>query len=330
MNTEANGRRIVSEKYYEYDVGLSFAGEQRAYVEQVARDLRSRGIRVFFDDYERDTLWGKDLYAHLSNVYEHLCRFCVIFASEDYAAKVWPNRERESAQARALREKREYILPARFDNTPIPGLLPTVGYIDLNHTSPVQLSEQISRKVGKQTRRDYLPPILDRLFERLDITADLEAQKIVRSHARGFFEVLRRMTAQERKAVINVVRFGCPMELPDYAHINADFLRRVTNESIPTLKRVLGGVRSLGFECSLVDRTTEDVHMPGVSLGETYVFYLKWINLSDPRDEWAPLLVAHEMIDCATEHYCEEHGTEFLERLDFSQLAGATASSESH
>lgn len=319
----------VNERYYEYDVGLSFAGEQREYVEQVANELRSRGIRVFFDDYERDTLWGKDLYAHLSNVYEHMCRFCVIFVSKDYAAKVWPNRERESAQARALREKQEYILPARFDDTPIPGLLPTVGYVNLNHTSPVQLSEQISKKVGKQARRNYLPPILDRLFQRLGIEDDPQAQARVTSHAWAFFEVLRRMTAQERSAVVNAIRFGCPMELPDVAHINADFLRRLTSESIPTLKRVLGNIRSLGFECSLVDRTTEDEHLPGVSLGETHVFYVKWVNLSNLDTEWAPLLVAHEMIVCATEDYCEDHGTEFLERLDFSQLADATASSES-
>ena len=70
--------------------------------------------------------------------------------------------------------------------------------------------------------------------------------------------------------------------------------------------------------------------MPGESLGEFYVFYLKWVNLSNLDIEWAPLLVAHEMIVCATEHYCEEHGTKFLDRLDFSQLADATASSESH
>ena len=96
---------FMVEEYFEYDVGLSFAGEQRDYVGQVANELKVRGIRVFFDDYERETLWGKDLYAHLSEVYQHMCRFCVIFVSEEYAAKVWPTRERESAQARALKEK---------------------------------------------------------------------------------------------------------------------------------------------------------------------------------------------------------------------------------
>ena len=36
------------------------------------------------------------------------------------------------------------------------------------------------------------------------------------------------------------------------------------------------------------------------------------------------------MILVATENYCEEHGTEFLKRLDFSQLASATATRDLH
>ena len=36
------------------------------------------------------------------------------------------------------------------------------------------------------------------------------------------------------------------------------------------------------------------------------------------------------MVVAATENYCEEHGGEFLDRLDFSQLATATATAEDH
>jgi len=53
----------LSKNDFEYDVCLSFAGEQRDYIEKVAQDLTSRGVRVFFDDYERVKLWGKDLYS---------------------------------------------------------------------------------------------------------------------------------------------------------------------------------------------------------------------------------------------------------------------------
>lgn len=53
----------------DYDVTLSFAGEDRAYVEKVAAALYALGIRVFYDRYEQVDLWGKDLYTHLDDVY---------------------------------------------------------------------------------------------------------------------------------------------------------------------------------------------------------------------------------------------------------------------
>src|SRR5689334_12046341 len=50
---------------FPYDVALSFAGEQRPYVLRVAAALRRRGVRTFYDDYEKPEMWGKDLYEHL-------------------------------------------------------------------------------------------------------------------------------------------------------------------------------------------------------------------------------------------------------------------------
>jgi hypothetical protein len=39
-----------------YDVALSYAGAQRAYVEQVAAALKARGVRCFYDNDERVSL----------------------------------------------------------------------------------------------------------------------------------------------------------------------------------------------------------------------------------------------------------------------------------
>ena len=38
---------------FNYDVCLSFAGEDRAYVKQVADALRDQAVRVSYDDYEK-------------------------------------------------------------------------------------------------------------------------------------------------------------------------------------------------------------------------------------------------------------------------------------
>ena len=320
----------MTQQHYEYDVGLSFAGEQREYVEQVADDLNSRGIRVFYDDYEKSTLWGKDLYAHLTEVYQHRCEFCVIFVSEAYADKVWTNLERKSAQARAMEENKEYILPARFDDTPIPGLLRTVGYVDLNQTSPEQLCDLISGKLGQPERREYLPPIPDRLFDRLGIEDDLAARKEASSHALSLLHALRRMTPDERDAVASLMRYGCHGELPENLHIHVDLLRRHTGKPVAQLQRLLGDVRSLGFNCSLAENREHAANLPGAPLGDYDFFYLYWFDLINNEDRVPALLVASEMISVGTEGYCEECGDSFLERLDFSQLASVTTTEESH
>jgi hypothetical protein len=114
---------------FQYDVAISFAGEQRAEAEAVATCLGNSGVKVFYDDYERANLWGKNLYDHLAEVYQNKARYCLMLVSAAYAAKIWTTHERRSAQARALVEKSEYILPVRLDDTEIPGLPSTVGYL---------------------------------------------------------------------------------------------------------------------------------------------------------------------------------------------------------
>lgn len=131
----------------DFDVALSFAGEDRPFVDAVANALHSRGIKVFYDLFEEADLWGKDLYAHLSDVYQRRARYTVMFISEAYSRKLWTNHERRAAQSRAFQEAQEYILPARFDDTDIPGVLPTVGYISLVGRTPEQLASIIAVKL---------------------------------------------------------------------------------------------------------------------------------------------------------------------------------------
>src|ERR1700761_9462509 len=145
-------------KRRKYDVALSFAGEDRAFVERAADILRRKGVSVFYDKYEEAALWGKDLYSHLSDVYGAQAKFTIAFVSIHYANKLWTNHERKSAQARAFEENAEYLLPARFDDTPIPGIPTTIGYIDLRRTTPEQLCEILIVKLSIERREQKIPP----------------------------------------------------------------------------------------------------------------------------------------------------------------------------
>src|SRR5437868_3074585 len=113
------------ETQYAYDVALSYAGEDRKYAEELADILKQRDVKVFYDKYEKSTLWGQNLYSYLSDLYQNRARYCVLFLSQHYAEKVWTTREREAAQARALKEQEAYILPIRLDNTDIPSYFST-------------------------------------------------------------------------------------------------------------------------------------------------------------------------------------------------------------
>jgi hypothetical protein len=137
----------MDQKLPEYDVTLSFAGEDRDYVDQVTSALKKMGLRVFYDKDEAVTLWGEDLYTQFEDVYFRRSKYVVVFLSKHYKNKLWASHELKNAQARAFLEKRAYILPARFDDTEIPGILPTVGYIDLNGLSPKKLAEMVRQKL---------------------------------------------------------------------------------------------------------------------------------------------------------------------------------------
>ena len=46
---------------FEYEVALSFAGEQRDYVEKVSKELTRLNVGHFYDYNEQVNLWGKNL-----------------------------------------------------------------------------------------------------------------------------------------------------------------------------------------------------------------------------------------------------------------------------
>ena len=145
-----------------YDVALSFAGEQRGYVESVARTLQNDGIAVFYDEFEKISLWGKNLSEKLQAVYENESDYVVIFISKAWVEKAWPRHERRAIFSRMVQESRDFLLPVRFDDTPAPGLQNAVSYVQAEDHSPAELAVMIAQKLGvtpsKGKASDVPPP----------------------------------------------------------------------------------------------------------------------------------------------------------------------------
>ena len=139
----------------EYDVAISFAGEDRAIAQKLAKLLYKCQFVVFYDDYEQARLLGKTLTEHFVDVYMNRARFCVVLVSASYKKKRWDRLEWKAIQARAWsRPDDEYILPIRLDDTDLPGLLPTIGYLDLRKDSVAKIARRIEAKVRDHANID--------------------------------------------------------------------------------------------------------------------------------------------------------------------------------
>lgn len=159
------------ESDYDYDIAVSFAGEQRTYVKEVVASLKGQSLRVFFDLDERIALWAENNIIKLQEIYGEKSRHCVMFISKEYVDKIFTIHESKIILNRCLREGRnpKYLLPVRFDETPLPGLDPDVGFIPAPE-NPDELAHDIIEKVKSLSARksDTITDIYHYLLAELD------------------------------------------------------------------------------------------------------------------------------------------------------------------
>jgi hypothetical protein len=162
METQKARNRLTNRvKYrdivkFDFDVALSFSGADRQWADQIAKALVERQVRVYYDEYEKADQWGKDLVQHLDEIYRKRARYCVILVSSSYAANIWTNHELKSALARSITQNEEYLLPARLDDTSLPGLHPTIAYVPLtSHSDVVPLADMVLAKIGQRNLINY-------------------------------------------------------------------------------------------------------------------------------------------------------------------------------
>ena len=75
----------------------------------------------------RTELWGEHLAEELPRIYaRESVAAVVVFVSADYAGGDWTRLERRATFSRAVAEAGVYVLPARFGDSEMPGLLPDV------------------------------------------------------------------------------------------------------------------------------------------------------------------------------------------------------------
>src|SRR5215469_13321927 len=104
-----------------FDIALSFSGDDRTESRQIAEALRDQGLTVFFDEWFKADMWGRDLGLYLREIYLK-ARFCIPIISKNYATGAYPPYEFAVLRERLLLENAGSILPIRVDDSDPPGL----------------------------------------------------------------------------------------------------------------------------------------------------------------------------------------------------------------
>ena len=128
-----------------FRVGLSFPGEQRWFVGKVAGELaRTLGRdKVLFADYIQPELARLNMDLYLANLYRNETDLLVPFFSADYERKKWTQLEWRQMRDILFNLEEDRIMPFRFDDATVSGLLSIDGYVPVGTLSPSDVAERI-------------------------------------------------------------------------------------------------------------------------------------------------------------------------------------------
>jgi hypothetical protein len=144
----------------EWDVAVSYAGADQAFVSSVVERLEHAGLRVFYAALPeaQSYLWGKELGLVLQTIYREKAAYCLVFVSESYVQSAYTKLEFRTALSRAL-ESDEYVKPVRLDDAELPGLSSTVAFLDARqgrlYADPARLAPVIVDAL--RNRGEFVP-----------------------------------------------------------------------------------------------------------------------------------------------------------------------------
>jgi hypothetical protein len=132
-----------------FKVALSFPGEVRGYVSEVARELRDRlpPGALFYDNDFQAQLAKPNLDTLLQRVYRENSDLVVVFLCSHYEQKPWCGIEWRAIREIIMDKEDNAVMFVRSDNAKIPGIFSQDGYIDANRHTPAQAAGFILERV---------------------------------------------------------------------------------------------------------------------------------------------------------------------------------------
>ena len=104
---------------FDYDIALSFAGENRDLARHIASQLRDLDVPVFLDEQFEVNLLGQTWTKVFREIFSEKSRFVVCLLDQYHLAKIWPTFEREHFLDRINEGN---VIPIFLDNTKFLGI----------------------------------------------------------------------------------------------------------------------------------------------------------------------------------------------------------------
>ncbi len=133
-----------------FHIALSFPGEHRGFVEQVAAVLAEKAGRdhVLYDQYYEAEFARPDLDTYLQGLYHDESELIAVFLCAEYRRKEWCGLEWRAIRDLIKKRRSAEVMPFRFDDTEIPGLFSIDGCVWIADRSPRTVAELILERHG--------------------------------------------------------------------------------------------------------------------------------------------------------------------------------------
>lgn len=135
---------------HQFDVALSFPGEVRGLVEEVAHNLEALigPNAYFYDNNYVAQLARPALDVLLQDIYRNRSKLIVVFVGADYERKDWCGIEFRAIRDIIATRDHNRIMFVRTDDGAVEGVFATDGYVDARRFTPEVLARFIQERVG--------------------------------------------------------------------------------------------------------------------------------------------------------------------------------------
>lgn len=145
----------------EYDVALSFAGEDRPFARSLNDYLEDADLSVFFDETEAGRILGEDLEAFFGPIYESEADYVVAILGPKYGLKRWTRFESDAFRSRFDKGEVFFVWSRELPQT-VWDTSRERGGFDYDPASPLDpQAQQLAGQIAARLEADSLRPIIE-------------------------------------------------------------------------------------------------------------------------------------------------------------------------